>query len=454
MKQHFASFVLWYLKFFAKLQLAKKPYKHIIGVTGSVGKSSARNAIYTVLSQKYKVKASFGANSESGVPLNILGLAMRDFSMLDWLRVLLLAPWRVLCDWQQFDYYIVEMGIDSPHPPKNMGYLLSIIQPDIGVFLGAGLNHAFAFDELLGKHNMSPVDKQKALVKLIATEKARLINNLPSSGQAFVNQDDQIAWEACQSTKAQLQGFGYGNQATLRIDQAQLRFHDGQLLSEFHFLYQKQSIDLQFDRFLFFPEYASTLAPAIMIGLQAGLDRATITQTLTQKLALPPGRSSILTGKHHSTIIDSSYNASGMLPMLTAFLSLKQKQGKKIVVLGDMRELGENTRVLHEQLANLLTTTQPDQIHLVGQSMQQFVLPQLQKQGLQAHHHSNALQAGAAIAATLQKGDLLLVKGSQNTIFLEEAIKPCLEQASDSTKLCRQNTWWQQSKAMYFKNNP
>jgi UDP-N-acetylmuramyl pentapeptide synthase len=84
MKQKIALFVLYYLRFFAKLQLRKNKNCKIVGVTGSAGKTSTRNAIYSVLKNKYKVKVSFKANSESGISLNILGLEMNDYSSLDW----------------------------------------------------------------------------------------------------------------------------------------------------------------------------------------------------------------------------------------------------------------------------------------------------------------------------------------------------------------------------------
>lgn len=169
----FSLAVLNYLRILAKIQLLKNN-PTIIGVTGSAGKSSTVAAIETALKQKYSVKSTGTANSESGIPLSILGLKMTDYSPLDWLRVILLTPVQLLFYWPKSDIFIAEMGIDSLTPPKNMGYLLSIAQPKIGVFL-----------------NVLPVHtEQMRSIDAIATEKGKLISRLPEDGFALVNKND------------------------------------------------------------------------------------------------------------------------------------------------------------------------------------------------------------------------------------------------------------------------
>lgn len=448
MKKYLATSILNYLKWLARLQLRKGCYGTIIGVTGSAGKSSARNAIYTVLRQKYRVKASFGANSESGIPLNILGLAMRDYSVSDWLRVLLLAPWQLLCNWQRFDFYIVEMGIDSPDAPKNMSYLLSIIRPDIGVLLNVGLNHAFAFDHLLGAKNLGKTERQERLRALIGAEKAQLITSLPATGLALINGDDQLLHQLTLTCKAPRQFFGQKQHNQLQLHQQSTEYRSGQLQSHFRMTDQTGvTIELQFSRYLLLVDHAYSLAPAIILGQKFGLSMNEIKVALEQQLALPPSRASILAGKNHSTIIDSSYNASGMLNMLRDFLQLPQpKNQQKRVLLGDMRELGASTRDLHQQVAALLNRNPVAKVYLVGTSMAEFVLPILRQQQVSVEHFQSASAAGQALANEVQTGDLILVKGSQNTIFLEEAIKVVLANPADAKHLCRQNPWWLQAK--------
>ena len=97
-----APLVLCYLRFFAKLQLKKNHQAKIVGITGSAGKTSCQLAVLAALGKnkgRLKIKISSKANSESGIPLDILGLKVKNYSPLDWLRLILLAPWQLVTNW-------------------------------------------------------------------------------------------------------------------------------------------------------------------------------------------------------------------------------------------------------------------------------------------------------------------------------------------------------------------
>jgi len=421
MKQKIALFVLYYLRFFAKLQLRKNKNCKIVGVTGSAGKTSTRNAIYSVLKNKYKVKVSFKANSESGISLNILGLEMNDYSSLDWLRVLLLAPIKVLSSFEKFDYYVVEMGVDSPNPPKNMEFLLSIIQPKMAVFLNAGINHSFAFDHLSTETN--PQLRKEQLIKEIAKD-----------------------------IEAESYSFGSDNICDLQILNHQTKIEGKEISSSFAFQVQShygklkgqsQKLEIQIKGFLLPKHYAYSFAVAILIGLKAGLNGKEIKKALENNFHLPLGRASIIEGKNGSVIVDGSYNASSMKDMIELMANLPQSNHRKIALLGDMRELGEETKQMHEEIATLATKTF-DQIFLVGKEMQKYALPIIQKANInKVEFFENSTLAGEKIAQLLRANDLVFVKGSQNTIFLEEAMKLMMKDRKEAKKLlCRQSPWW------------
>ncbi|AKM81805.1 MAG: UDP-N-acetylmuramoyl-tripeptide-D-alanyl-D-alanine ligase [Candidatus Pacebacteria bacterium GW2011_GWF2_38_9] len=450
MKQKIALFVLYYLRFFAKLQLRKNKNCKIVGVTGSAGKTSTRNAIYSVLKNKYKVKVSFKANSESGISLNILGLEMNDYSSLDWLRVLLLAPIKVLSSFEKFDYYVVEMGVDSPNPPKNMEFLLSIIQPKMAVFLNAGINHSFAFDHLSTETN--PQLRKEQLIKEIAKEKAKLVLSLDKNGLAFLNFDDSNIKEICQDIEAESYSFGSDNICDLQILNHQTKIEGKEISSSFAFQVQShygklkgqsQKLEIQIKGFLLPKHYAYSFAVAILIGLKAGLNGKEIKKALENNFHLPLGRASIIEGKNGSVIVDGSYNASSMKDMIELMANLPQSNHRKIALLGDMRELGEETKQMHEEIATLATKTF-DQIFLVGKEMQKYALPIIQKANInKVEFFENSTLAGEKIAQLLRANDLVFVKGSQNTIFLEEAMKLMMKDRKEAKKLlCRQSPWW------------
>ena len=110
MRRIISRILLEYFRILAKIEL-KKYAPDIIGITGSAGKTSCRNAVYAILKEKYQTKVSYKANSESGIPLNILGLNPRNYSIFDWLRLAFLAPIQLLIHWEPHHKYIVEMGI-------------------------------------------------------------------------------------------------------------------------------------------------------------------------------------------------------------------------------------------------------------------------------------------------------------------------------------------------------
>lgn len=449
MKQKIGLLVLYYLRFFAKWQLKKDPNCKIIGITGSAGKSSTRNAIYSVLSNKYRVKASFKANSQSGIPLDILGLEMHDYSFFDWLRVLILAPIKWLTNHQKFDYYLVEMGIDSPHPPKNMDFLLSIVQPKMAVFLNVNANHAFAFDQLVQEKNASL--RLTKIIQAIAREKAKLILALPKNGLALLNTDDKYVQESCQKIEAEIYSFGSNQFADLQIIDHQVQLVAQKIKTIFSFKIQNhynqlaahnQVFALEIENYLLAKHFAYSFAAAILIGLKAGLNISEIKQALEKKFTLPRGRAAIIQGQKQSLIVDSSYNASSMKDMIDLMTQVRA-QGRKLALLGDMRELGASTQIMHETIAQLAADAF-EQVFLVGPAMKNFAWPILEKKlGQQVSCYQNASEAGAAIASFLRPGDLLLVKGSQNTIFLEEAIKTLMKKPELAADLlCRQDSYW------------
>ncbi|OGL54271.1 hypothetical protein A3K55_02405 [Candidatus Shapirobacteria bacterium RBG_13_44_7] len=387
MKQKLSLLLLFFLRFFARIQIAKlrllNPRLKIIGVTGSAGKTSTIAAIKAALEPKFKVKSTAGSNSESGIPLSILGIKVTGYSLLDWLRYCLLAKLKIFSNWQKYDVLVIEMGIDAPYSPKNMSYLLSIVKPDIGVFLNVTPVHL---------HNFTSLDQ-------IAREKAKLVNSTPI---AIIN--------------PALKKF-VTNKNIFYINPQPIKYH-----------HPLPAI------------YQQSFGAAIAVAKVLGLESKSATHNLQSNFRLPPSRSTILKGLKDSQIIDSSYNSSPlacaeMLQFLSTF------KGSRLAVLGDMRELGSSSADEHLKLYQLAAKT-ADTIISIGPETQKYFGPKAIK-------FLYWWQALKYLKEHLPPKSTLLVKGSQNTIFLEELIKGLLAKKSDSKLLCRQSAYWLRTKKQF-----
>ncbi|MDD4937956.1 MAG: Mur ligase family protein [Candidatus Shapirobacteria bacterium] len=399
MKKIISFLILNYLKFFAKLQLSKvkflqkikKKQLNIIGITGSTGKTSTLFACQAVLSSSsLKIKTNDGANSEFGIPLNILGFKVTRFSISDWIKIIIFTPIKFLTNWQTYDILILEMGIDSVTWPKNMDYLLSIVKPDIAIFLNINPVHLI---------NFSSLDQ-------IAQEKAKLINLAKT---AIINNQDKLVKK---------------------------------------YTTNKNIIDIiptkiKFDHFYLPDIYQTSFGAALSLARIFNINYKEAIKNIQTNFSLPPSRSSILNGIKNTTIIVSSYNSSPfacseLIKFLTSFKT------KKIAILGDMLELGKTSQDEHQKIYQLAINS-VDLVISVGPETKKYF-------GDKASKFDNWWTALDFLKKQIKGDETILIKGSQNTIYLEELVKSILKNPSDSTKLCRQSPYWLKIKNKFKKN--
>lgn len=439
MKKIFSHLILTYLRILARHQLRKNPRAIIVGITGSAGKTSTRLAVAKILSIRGIVKHSAHANSESGIPLNILGIHLSGYTPWHWFKALLLATYRALYWSEKYDYYVVEMGIDSPFPPKNMSYLLSILVPDIAVVLGAGLTHAAAFDPLV--KDTSPTRRQAKLLAHIASHKMLLAKSLPPTATAIINGDSSVLRPHLKDIRAHQILFG----TSPRVD---LRYHSPQVSATGFKL--KLSHKLATNT-LKLPdplgkEYGSTFAAAAAVGMALGIPLSRCCEALSTYRA-PAGRLRYFPGQQNSHILDSSYNASPAT-MLEAIHTLKlcARTHSKLLVLGDMRELGSLSRQAHQDLARNLRTLSATYI-LFGPAMHNYVAPYLRRYHNRVYTPSTMIELIGILQKSLRPNLWVLVKGSQNQLLLERAVEAILADPNDVSQLARRGTYWERVRA-------
>jgi len=485
LKSLFAKILLCYLRFWAKLAIAlNNPI--IIGLTGSAGKSSLRNAIFSIISPSFSAKMIEKGNSETGIPLGILGLQVKNYAFTKWLAFIFKAPFGVFYI-RNTEYLVVEMGVDEPFPPKNMDYLLTIVRPKIGILLNVYPVHTMQFEQALSSQekNLPPQEKEKLLLNAIAKQKSKILTTLPASGTAIYPKDffylknmklhsltsisspllrrelkSSVAEEKNISTeqnrrllrrriKIKAKKLTFGSlKATCKVKSYQVSLEKG---TEITLGYKKKNYFLYFPNYVLPKYYAEVFGAAFLAGISLNLLPEVIMRNLETNLVLPNGRASLIDGIKETKIIDSSYNSS-LRPLLGMLALLDELAGKrkKIAVLGDMRELGLQTQLEHERAAQKAVKV-ADEIILVGPNMKQYFLPKalaLKFPKNKIYHFENAFIAGDFLSKHLKGKELILVKGSQNTIFLEIVVKKIMKTPKLASQLlCRRGAFWNTQRA-------
>lgn len=434
MKKLFTPIVLFYLRFWASLQLKKiKPV--IIGVGGASGKSSVSLLIYQILSSKFSVKQSKGKNSETGIPLNILDLELTNYGFLDWLRVLVLCPVAFLTNFKHYDFFVAEMGIDSPFPPKNMEYLLRLIKPDIGVLTNIDLEHSVYFDSLVKDEDDG--ERKKKILEITAKEEGLLLKSLGETDRSVVNLDDPNISNLLPLKSRAVTVSMKDKNANFYVQKISISRDS----FEVDFISLGEEYQLKINQPL--PEYfAYSFVLSIVVCFNAGVNIKDSINTLADNFSLPPGRFSVFSGIKNSIIIDSSYNSS--LSAAEGALEAMKDIGedrRKVGILGDMRELGSLTEIAHEELAKTILKTLDFAI-LIGPAVSQFAVPILEKEKFSYLVFDSFANAKKSLTENVQRDDLILVKGSQNTLFLERAVEILLKNKKDADKLCRRGNFW------------
>lgn len=426
MKSLFKKVVVHILTFEAQLLLSRtRPT--IIAVTGNVGKTSTKDAIYTVLKDYRRVRKSEKSyNSEVGVPLTVLGLPNAWSNPLQWVKNIIDGLSVALVPHEYPDVLILEMGVDRPGDMKRF---TRWIKPDVVVLtrLPDVPVHVEYFD--------SP--------EAVVAEKLELVHALKPDGLLVYNNDDEQIRTAIENVPQQKLGYSRYSPTDFAATQDVVRYENGRAVGiSFTVSHKHTAVTAEIDGCIGVPHtYSAAAAMAVASNFGVSIEQSV---TSLKQYVPPPGRMRLIAGVADTLIIDDSYNSS---PTATerALSALKEVRGAKrrIAVLGDMLELGRYSVEAHTEAGTLAAKT-TDVLITVGIRAHKIAQAALEagmneKQILQ---YEDAAAAGDALREMLTEGDVILVKASQS-IRLERVIEAIMAEPDRAAELLvRQSSAW------------
>ena len=424
----FKSFIQAKLERAVKKYFKKHPEVKLVAVTGSVGKTSTKVAIGTVLNEKFRVRLHEGNhNSELSAPLAILGVEFPDDirSLGQWLAVFKAVNTRIKQP-TDVDVIVQELGTDAIGQIPHFGTYLT---PDISVVTSVAPEHMEFFKTL----------------DAVAAEELAAAN---FSKWALINRDDIPGVYAADITNPNLNTYGTTDAAEYRFDSSDYTFADG------------------FSGVFIGPEYQDPVPATLhLIGehstraaVAAGAVAAKLGMSAQEvasglgKVRAVKGRMNILRGLRESVIVDDSYNSSP-LAVASALRALYQMNvPQRIAVLGSMNELGDMSQAEHAAVGKLCDPIALSYVVTVGEDAAKYLAPVAQTNGCKVVSFKSPLEAGAFVHKYLERGAAVLFKGSQGGIYLEEAIKIVLHSTEEEEQLVRQSPEWMKKKQAFLSN--
>jgi UDP-N-acetylmuramoyl-tripeptide--D-alanyl-D-alanine ligase len=421
------------LKILAKMILAKyKP--EIIGITGSVGKTSAKEAIYAVLSSKFNAQRSVkNYNNEIGLPLAVIGAFSPGKNIFGWVGVFLKALKLILFKDKKYPkILILEMGADKP---GDMEYLLNIVKPKVGVITGIGESHLEFFNS----------------VEDIQKEKELLVKQLPEDGFAVLNYNDGRVKNIF-GFKAKKITYGFDKASDARAEiTPQPPLSGGQFQNfwvgeiNFKLRYNNSSAAVNLPNTIGVPAVSAALAGAA-VGIAYGLSLKEISAAL-KKFKSPKGRMNLISGIKNTLIIDDTYNSSpqSCLAALDAVSEITlAAPARKFAVLGDMLELGSYTEEGHKLVGRKVYESGINKLIAVGEKSRDIARG-AEEAGMKPDnifHFPDSDAARLFVQERIEKDDLILVKGSQG-MRMEKIVKEIMvEPLRAEELLVRQGREW------------
>lgn len=424
----------------------------VIGINGSVGKTSCRMIVHQVLQAHlgdqlviYTSPKNF--NGELGMSLSIFRIeewTPSIMGMITALQQIVKSFHSQSC--KPYDVIVIEYGIDRP---GEMDFLCSICKPHISILTKLDAVHSLQFGS---------IDE-------IAHEELKLQHN--TILHCYLNTADEYAMKIASQLKTKLSYYHTDEFHKEEANTDSFYSKDYQLIalqdtnsigpviarSLLHYGQKKSFFETSLLGIIHHDYIA--LAYGLVQSVRKQYNLAPIQMQSCMDIQLQPGRFSLFFGKYESILVDSTYNSSplSVRKVLEESDLLQQTlypKHRRLYVLGDMRELGQGEKQHHQELGQWLLKRYRagDYVLLFGQAMERCY-QQLCDSDMRVRHSTDRQQLIRKIdeiLRTVASPFVITLKGSQNTIFLEEVTKYFLLHPEESDRLTRQGSWWKDKK--------
>jgi len=443
MKDFFRKIIIVLLTLEAKAVVRRyKP--RIVAVTGSVGKTSAKDAIYEVLAHTgggvrvRKSQKSF--NSELGLPLTILGRPNAWNNPLGWIQNLLDGLFLIMFHSPYPEWLVLEVGADRPGDIQSVAKWLPV---EVAVI--TRLPEVPVHVEFFNSPE-EVVEEKAALIDALVPDGTLVLYADPSR-QGGAEADDSRANDMRRRAVGKhVVTFGFTDEVDVRAQNFKVIYEEGQehmpVGIEAHIALGGVSVPAQ----VLGTAGAHTLLPAlaaVAVGRALGKDLAECVQALGSYVP-PPGRMHLLRGIKGSAIIDDTYNSSpAAVEAALDTMVLIAPHGRKIAVLGDMLELGRHSVEEHRKIGTYAAGT-ADLLVTIGFRARDIAQGALDA-GLDEKNilqYEDATKAGEELAGMVGQGDCVLVKGSQS-MRMERTVEELMANPESAHELLvRQDVEW------------
>jgi UDP-N-acetylmuramoyl-tripeptide--D-alanyl-D-alanine ligase len=451
MKTIFKKIIVFIITIEARFIL-RKYRPNIIAITGSVGKTSTKDAIASVLKNKYFVrKTTKSYNSEIGVPLVVLGCENAWFNPFLWLGNILTGLKLIFFKNDYPEWLVLELGVERP---GDMSNLISWVRPTISVIT------ALADIPVHVEYFSGPEDLMK--------EKAKILKGLGVDNHVILNADDFSVLSLGEHTKAKVTSYGFNQDADLLVSNYLILLREEALKTSgadgsdnlmpesgvkrsipegisFKVDFKGSSVPIRvfnaFGRHHVYPALA-----ALAVGSTVGLNLVEMSESLSNYES-PPGRLKLLEGEKNTFVLDDTYNSSPVANRAALDVLKDIPAKRKIAVLGDMLELGKYTIEAHKSIGDYAAEA-ADFVFTVGPRAK-FIVEGLKDKGFNSKNiftYSNSDDAKKDIEDFIQEDDLILIKGSQG-MRMEKIVEEIMAHPENKEKLLvRQDKKWKSIK--------